>query len=162
YLDRLASHDLALQSLGRIRTRFYEAIEPLAPGELAGYRRGELLGRMVGDVDALEGLYLRCLGPPLIAIAVAARCTIAAALMLPAAALVLALGLLIGGIAVPALALRLGRTADGRQSATRAELTAELVELLRGAPELVAYGREDETLARVRAADAELAKLGRG
>ena len=60
YLDRLASHDLALRSLGRIRTRFYERIEPLAPGELAGYRRGELLGRMVGDVDVLEGLYLRC------------------------------------------------------------------------------------------------------
>ena len=73
YLDRLASHDLALRSLGRIRTRFYERIEPLAPGELAGYRRGELLGRMVGDVDALQGLYLRCLGPPLVALAVAAR-----------------------------------------------------------------------------------------
>ena len=69
YLDRLASHDLALRALGRFRTSFYERIEPLAPAELAGYRRGELLGRMVGDVDALEGLYLRCLGPPLVALA---------------------------------------------------------------------------------------------
>jgi thiol reductant ABC exporter CydC subunit len=86
---------------------------------------------------------------------------IATALMLPAAALVLALGLLVGGLAVPALALRLGRASDDRQSAARAELTAELVELLRGAPELVAYGREDGTLARVRAADAELTRLGR-
>jgi thiol reductant ABC exporter CydC subunit len=161
YLDRLASHDLALRSLGRIRTRFYERIEPLAPGELAGYRRGELLGRMVGDVDVLEGLYLRSLGPPLVAVVVAAGAILATALMLPSAALVLAVGLLLGGVAVPALALHLGRASGARQSAARAELTAELVELLRGAPELAAYGREDETLERVRAADAELTSLGR-
>src|SRR4051794_26005670 len=101
YLDRLASHDLALRALGRIPARFYARIEPLAPGELAGFRRGELLGRMVGDVDVLEGLSLRCLGPPLVAATVAAGCVAAAALMLPAAAVVLAAGLLIGGIAVP-------------------------------------------------------------
>ena len=42
YLERIASHDVALRALGRIRTRFYERIEPLAPGQLEGYRRGEL------------------------------------------------------------------------------------------------------------------------
>ena len=69
YLERLASHDLALRSLGRVRARFYERIEPLAPAQLEGYRRGDLLDRMVGDVDALQGLYLRALGPPLVAVA---------------------------------------------------------------------------------------------
>ena len=57
YLERLASHDLAFRALQRIRTRFYRLIEPLAP-QLEGYR-GELLTRMVGDVDALQGMYLR-------------------------------------------------------------------------------------------------------
>ena len=109
YLDRLASHDLALRALGRFRERFYARIEPLAPGELAGYRRGELLGRMVGDVDALEGLYLRCLGPPLVALAVGAGCVGVTAALLPAAGIVLAAGLLVGGLAVPALARALGR-----------------------------------------------------
>ena len=69
YLDRLVSHDLALRALGRIRVRFYERIEPLAPAQLEGYRRGDLLARMVGDVDALQGLYVRGLGPPLVALA---------------------------------------------------------------------------------------------
>ena len=73
----------------------------------------------------------------------------------------LAAGLLLGGLAVPALALALGSAAGRRQSAARSELTAELVELLRGAPELVAFGREEETLARVKTADGELARLGR-
>src|SRR5262245_2223558 len=50
YLDRIVSHDVALRSLSRIRARFYERIEPLAPAQLEGYRHGELLNRMVGDV----------------------------------------------------------------------------------------------------------------
>jgi ATP-binding cassette subfamily C protein CydC len=161
YFERLASHDLALRSLGRVRRRFYERIEPLAPAQLEGYRRGELLGRMVGDVDALQGLYLRGLGPPLVAVLTAAACVGVAAAFLPAAAAVLAAGLLLGGLALPALALVLGRAAGRRQSAARAELTAELVELLHGAPELVAFGREQETLARVRVVDRELVRLGR-
>jgi ATP-binding cassette, subfamily C, bacterial CydC len=161
YLERLASHDLALRSLARVRRRFYERIEPLAPGQLEGYRRGELLGRMVGDVDALQGLYLRGLGPPLVALLTGAACVGVATALLPAAAVVLAAGLLVGGLGVPALALALGRSAGRRHSAARAELTADLVELLRGAPELVAFGREKETLARVRSADRELVRLGR-
>jgi thiol reductant ABC exporter CydC subunit len=161
YFERIASHDLALRSLGRVRRRFYERIEPLAPAQLEGYRRGELLGRMVGDVDALQALYLRGLGPPLVALLTGAACVGVAAVFLPAAAAVLAAGLLVGGLVMPVLALALGRAAGRRQSAARAELTAELVELLRGAPELVAFGRERETLARVRAVDGELVRLGR-
>jgi ATP-binding cassette, subfamily C, bacterial CydC len=161
YLDRLVSHDLALRTLGRIRVRFYERIEPLAPGELEPYRRGELLGRMVSDVDALQGLYLRGLGPPLVAVAVAVASVVIMAVLLPAAAGVLALGLVTGGLLVPALAGALGRAAGHRQGAARTELTAELVELLRGAPELVVYGRETETLAHLRSQSDELARLGR-
>ena len=59
YLERLASHDLAFRVLARIRVRFYERIEPLAPAGLEAYRQGDLVNRMVGDVDALQSLYLR-------------------------------------------------------------------------------------------------------
>jgi ATP-binding cassette, subfamily C, bacterial CydC len=161
YLDRLASHDLALRALGRIRAGFYARLEPLAPAGIESFRRGELLTRMVGDVDALQGLYLRGIGPPLVAIVTGAVCVGLAAALLPAAGLVLAAGLLAGGVLVPLLAARLARNAGRRQADARGELTAELVELLRGAPELVAYGREDETVARVRASDEELTRLGR-
>jgi len=161
YLERIVSHDLALRSLARIRSRFYERIEPLAPAQLDGYRRGELLNRMVGDVDALQGLYPRTLGPPLVAVLAAAGAVAAAATVLPSAAAVLAAGLLVGGVGVPLLAWAAARSAGRRQAAARGELTADLVELLRGAPELVAFGRDEDTLARVRAADAELVRLGR-
>ena len=161
YLERISSHDVALRSLARIRTRFYERIEPLAPAQLEGYRRGELLNRLVGDVDALQGLYPRGVGPPLVAAVAGGAAVIAAATVLPSAAAILAAGLLVGGVAVPLLAWSLARSSARRQAAARGELAAELVELLRGAPELVAYGREDDAVARVRAADAELVRLGR-
>ena len=161
YLERVASHDVALGALGRIRTRFYARIEPLAPAQLEGYRRGELLSRMVGDVDALQGLYVRGLTPPLVALAVGAGCVGVTAAFLPAAAAILAVGLLLVGALVPALTVLLTRTAGRRQGAARSELTAELVELLRGAPELVVYGREEDTLARIRTRSDELARLGR-
>ena len=161
YLERLASHDLAFRALQRIRTRFYRLIEPLAPGQLEGYRRGELLTRMVGDVDALQGLYLRAVGPPLVALLAAAACIGAAAAFLPVAAAVLAVGLIAGGVAVPALAGGLGRRVGRRQADARGELTAELVELLRGAPELVVFGREQDVLDRIRATDRVLSRLAR-
>ena len=161
YLERLASHDVALRSLARIRSRFYQRIEPLAPAQLEGYRRGDLLTRMVGDVDALQGLYLRGLGPPFVALLTGAACVGVAAVFLPAAGAILAAGLVVAGVAVPLVAWALGRASGRRQAAARGELTAELVELLRGAPELVAYGREEEMLARVRCADGELVRLGR-
>jgi thiol reductant ABC exporter CydC subunit len=161
YADRLASHDLALRGLGRIRAAVFERIEPLAPGQLDGYRRGDLLARMVDDVDALQGLYVRGLGPPVVALVVGAACVGVTAAVLPAAAGILALGLLVAGVAVPWLSAALCRTAGRRQAVARGALTADLVELLRGAPELVVYGQEEGALARVRELDRELSRSGR-
>jgi thiol reductant ABC exporter CydC subunit len=81
------------------------------------------------------------------------------AAFLPAAALVLAGGLLLAGVAVPLLSGRLARWGAERQSAARGGLSAELVELLQAAPELVVYGREHDRLVRVREADRLLARI---
>jgi thiol reductant ABC exporter CydC subunit len=159
YLERLVSHDLALRSLGHLRARFYERIEPLAPAELESFRRGDLLRRMVGDVEALQGLFVRGLTPVVAAALAGAVCVAAVATVLAPAAAVLALGLVIGGAVVPALAWALARTAGRRRVAARAELTAELVDVLRGAPELVAFGREDDALGRIHATDDTLGRL---
>jgi thiol reductant ABC exporter CydC subunit len=161
YADRLWSHDLALRALGNVRSRFYSRIEPLAPAGLQAFRSGDLMTRMIGDVDALQGLYLRGIGPPLVALAVGAVCVGAAAAFVPAAGLVLAAGLILGGVAVPIVAGWLGRAAGARQAIARGKLTAEIVELLRAAPELAVYGAEERMIERVREADRELDRLAR-
>jgi ATP-binding cassette, subfamily C, bacterial CydC len=161
YLERLASHDLALRVLGRVRVRVYHRIEPLAPAQLEGYRDGDLLARMVADVDGLQNLHLRAVGPPLVALLAGVVTVGGTAAFLPAAGLVLAAGLVAGGVAVPALAGALGRRGGRRQATARGELSAELVELLRAAPELVAHGGEQAALARLRGADRALVRLAR-
>jgi thiol reductant ABC exporter CydC subunit len=161
YLERLSSHDVALRVLGGVRARFYERIEPLAPAELDAYREGDLLSRMVADVDAQQNLYLRGLEPPLVALLAGAVSAGVATAIIPAAGLVLAAGLLAGGLAVPALSGVLTARSGRRQAAARGELAAELVELIHGAPEVVAFGGEQAGLARIRAADSDLLALAR-
>jgi len=161
YADRLASHDLALRSLGHVRARVVERLEPLAPVQLGRHRDGELLARTVADVDALQGLVLRGLVPPLVALGVGAVCVGATAAVLPTAGAVLGVGLLAGGLVVPAVALLAGRAQARRRAAARGVLTAELVELLGGAAELVAFGAADAAEERIRAADRALVRLER-
>src|SRR5947209_6843384 len=100
YLERVASHDLALRVLGRVRVQVYGRVEPLAPAQLDCYRKGDLLARMVADVDGLQDLYLRALGPPLVALLTAALAVGVTAAVLPAAGVILGLGLLAAGLAV--------------------------------------------------------------
>jgi thiol reductant ABC exporter CydC subunit len=161
YLERLTSHDLAFRLLARMRVAFFTRLEPLVPARVEGYRKGDLLARMVGDVDALQNLFLRGLTPPLVALLAGAVSVAVCAACLPAAGLVLAAGLLAGGVVVPIVAAAAGRRSGARQAGARAELTVELVELLRGAPELVVLGADRAALARVAALDAELTHLAR-
>jgi ABC-type transport system involved in cytochrome bd biosynthesis fused ATPase/permease subunit len=106
YLERLASHDLAFRVLGRVRVHVYERIEPLAPAQIEGYRKGDLLARLVADVDSLQNLHLRGVGPPLVALAAGVVSVGVTAAFQPAAAVVLAAGLVAGGVVVPAVAGR--------------------------------------------------------
>ncbi len=161
YLERLASHDLAFRMLGRVRVRTYERIEPLAPAQLEGFRRGDLLSRMVSDIDALQNLHLRGIGPPLVAAVAGVTAVAVTAALLPVAGLVLAAGLAAGGVLVPVLAGRIVRRTGSGQAAARGVLSAELVDLLQAAPEIVVYGQEDARLAQLSKADEELARIGR-
>jgi thiol reductant ABC exporter CydC subunit len=161
YGERLVSHDLAFRVLADLRVRFFERLIPLVPEGLRGVRSGDVLSRSVGDVDTLQDLYLRAIGPPLIAILAIAVLAVAVAIVLPAAAVVLVAAMLIAGLLVPALAARAGRRSGLREAPARAQLSAELVELVSGAAELAVYGREQQWAQRIEAADAKLAATER-
>ncbi len=164
YSERLASHDAALRLLGRVRANFYRRLAPLVPGDLGGEgggRGGDLLSRFVGDVDALQDLYLRALAPPVVAALAICAASLTAWVILPAAGPVVFVCLLLAATVVPALAALLAAASGRRQAPARAALTAELVETIEGATELVVAGRARERIARLRAADGRLAMLAR-
>jgi thiol reductant ABC exporter CydC subunit len=159
YVERLTSHDVALRALERARVRVYERLERLSPAQLGSERRGDLLARLVSDVDALQNLHLRGIAPPLVALCAGTVAVGAAAAFQPEAALVLAAGLLAGGVAVPLTAAALARRASRRRADARGDLTSELVETLAGSAELVAFGCEDERLRRLRTVDRRLVRI---
>jgi thiol reductant ABC exporter CydC subunit len=161
YAERLSSHDVALRALGRARLRVYERLERLAPTQLGSERRGDLLARLVSDVDALQNLHLRGIAPPLVALCAGTVAVGTAAAFQPEAALVLAAGLLVGGVAVPLTAASVARRASRHLADARGNLTSELVETLAGSEELVAFGCEEDRLQTFRAADRRLVRISR-
>ena len=132
YLERLVSHDIAFRMLADIRTRFVAALEPLSPGALPVYHRGDLLSRMVSDVDGLQDLPLRVLQPVAVAAGAAALAVGVVATLLPSSAAVLAVSLAIAAVAAPAATSWANRRAETRLAKARAELSAGVVTLLSG------------------------------
>ena len=161
YLERLVSHDAALRAQSTLRVQLFARLEPLVPAGLPGIRAGDLLSRFVGDVDELQELWLRVAGPAAVALVAGVAAAVAAGLFLPAAGLALAVVLAVAGLGVPWLAERSAAEAAGRESSARAGLATELVDALAAAPELLAFGAEDEAAARVAACDDGLTALRR-
>ncbi|MGW4897339.1 thiol reductant ABC exporter subunit CydD [Kitasatospora sp. NPDC004240] len=159
YAERLVSHDAVLRTLGTLRTAVYERLTDLAPAGLPAFRRGDLLSRLVADVDAVQDHYLRWRLPAAVAAAVSLASAVAMAAFLPAAGVVLGLGLLLAGVVVPALAVRLSASAESRQAPARGALSTAVVDALTGTAELTVAGALPSRLAAVRAADGELTAL---
>ncbi len=124
YKERLVGHDTALRALADLRSRVYERLERLAPTGLPAFRSGDLLARLVGDVDALQDLLLRVIPPFGIAFAVGVPTVCFIWYFLPPAGLVLAVALLLGVLAVPWCTLGLARRRETRQAAARGELSS--------------------------------------
>jgi thiol reductant ABC exporter CydC subunit len=161
YLERLGTHDVAFRVLAQLRVAVYRRLERLAPAGLAAFRSGDLLARLISDVDAIQDLFIRGLAPPLAAALAGAGAVTAVLLILAPAAGLLAAGLLAAGVAVPWLAARAARRAAQRTAAARGRLTGAVTDALAGAAELHAFGADGAALARAADADAELTRLAR-
>ena len=161
YLERLASHELALGALARLRASFVGRLIPLVPAGLPRLRAADLMSRFTADVDQLQELFLRGLLPPIAAVVLICLAGVAAALMLPAAGVVLVVVLAAFAIVVPTLTGAVARAAGKRQARARAELSSRVVDVLEGAPDIVAWGVRDAHIAGVTEANDTLMKLGR-
>ncbi|MER5377200.1 thiol reductant ABC exporter subunit CydD, partial [Streptomyces sp. NPDC002553] len=114
YAERLVSHDAVLRMLADTRVAVYRRLERLAPAGLHATRRGDLLSRLVADVDALQDYWLRWLLPAGAAAVVSAGSVAFTAWLLPEAGAVLAVGLLAAGVAVPLVTAAVARRAERR------------------------------------------------
>jgi thiol reductant ABC exporter CydC subunit len=161
YGERLVGHDAALRVLADLRVRVYERLEALAPAGIPLFRRGDLVARVVDDVDSLQDVVLRVIQPFAVAALVGVGTVGVLWWFLPGAGLVLLVALAVSATAVPWLTSRLTRREEARQASARGELAANVVDLVEGAPELLVMGATDGQVARIRQADGRLRSMAR-
>ncbi|ANW19303.1 thiol reductant ABC exporter subunit CydD [Streptomyces clavuligerus] len=159
YAERLVSHDAVLRTLGELRVAVYSRLERISPAGLRRSRRGDLLSRLVTDVDALQDYWLRWLLPAGAALLVSAASVGFTAWLLPEAGALLAAGLLCAGVGVPLISGAVARRAEPRLAPARGELAARLVDLLRGTAELTVAGAMPARRDGVREADRRLTRI---
>ncbi len=149
YLERLAAHDTTFRLLAHLRVQFYAALEPLAPARLSAHRSGDLLSRVVNDVETLENVFLRGVAPFVVAGITGIATAILFAAFDPLAALILIGFMLVGGIGLPLWALRAGAQPGTERVAASAALNAALVDGIQGMADLVANGAARAQLAQL-------------
>ncbi|MFB8438179.1 thiol reductant ABC exporter subunit CydD [Streptomyces niveus] len=159
YAERLVSHDAVLRMLADLRVSVYRRLERLAPAGLREARRGDLLSRLVADVDALQDYWLRWLLPVGSAVLVGAGAVGFTAWLLPEAGAVLAVGLLAAGVGVPLVSGARARRAERRLAPARGLLANRVAELLDGCAELTVAGALRSRVRAARDADATLTAI---
>ncbi|TDO52760.1 ATP-binding cassette subfamily C protein CydC [Kribbella sp. VKM Ac-2527] len=160
YVERLAGHDAAYGVLGETRARVTERLEELAPAGLS-LRRGDLLTRLLMDVDAVLDLWLRVVLPVLVATVTATATVGLLVVLLPTAGVVVALAVLVACMVVPWLTATTARRAERTIAGARGEVAARATEDLLTAADVVAFNSVDDVLKEFAAADAELAAAER-
>ncbi|MGY5532111.1 thiol reductant ABC exporter subunit CydD [Streptomyces sp. C-3] len=159
YAERLVSHDVVLRMLADTRVAVFRRLERLAPAGLRGTRRGDLLSRLVADVDALQDYWLRWLLPAGWAALVSTVSVLFMTWLLPAAGAVLAIGLLAAAVGVPLVSGGFARRAERRLAPARGALAIRVAEVLTGTGELTVAGALAHRTARTGDADRELTRI---
>ena len=162
YAERLVTHDAALRAAAALRVRIWEALVRIGPAATGRIRRGELLARLVGDVEAQQDLLARVMMPAAAAAVVGAATAAGMTLLLPAAGLAVAIGLVAAGIGAPALTVWAALRTERSTAAARGAVVARSVELLDAAADLITFGAADRYRAGLANADDALTRLMRG
>ena len=161
YAERLISHNITFRILAKLRLWFYDAIEPLAPARLMHFKSGDLLQRVVDDIQSLENIYTRVLGPPLTALLVAALMWFLLGVYSLQAALLILLFHTLAGIGVPLLTKQLSRGVAIGIMNYKAEQQVLALDLFQGIGELQLYGKLPTHLTAMQSAETGKLQLQR-
>ncbi len=160
YVERLSSHDAAFRQLSALRVGIYRRLVPLAPdglrGSAGGAGRGDLLARLVNDVDELQNMPLRVVQPLLVTLVTAVLSVVGASIVLPSAGVALAVALLLAFGAATLVQSAIAGRAERRIAPLRGALADQLLDYVSNIDVLVAFDALPGRIARVEAADHRL------
>jgi ATP-binding cassette subfamily C protein CydC len=149
YAERLVSHDATFRMLETLRTWYYERLEPLAPARLAQHHSGDLLTRIITDIDTLDNLYLRVVSPSAVAVAVVALLVGFIGYVEPWIALYSGCLLVVAGVGIPIFADHAARSAARQLNVRTARLRTTLVDGIHGLAAILTCGARTRHLEQV-------------
>ncbi|WP_203334125.1 thiol reductant ABC exporter subunit CydC [Planococcus beigongshangi] len=165
YSERLFSHRATFTMLGNLRVSFFERLSPVAPELYGKYRSGDLLSRIIGDVESLQNFLLRVFYPPVVLLLVFTGTILFTLYFSIQTAILLAAGFLLTTVAVPAYFAWRRRRNDWRIRESRGALSAEATEFLYGFRDLKIYrqltGKEQQLTALIDSYNEEQRKEGK-
>lgn len=159
YLERLASHKVALLGVADLRHTVYQILANRPSKNIAALRRGEILARTGGDVDAVGDFVVKSLLPAAVTFITAIGTVVLFAFLSPLAALALALCLILAGVIGPMLTIRSARIAELASQQAQIELTASAQNLMMNASELAVSGRLETANAHLQRVEKDIAQL---
>ncbi|MFH5823910.1 thiol reductant ABC exporter subunit CydC [Georgenia sp. AZ-5] len=158
YLERLASHEVALRGMASLRERVYTTLADGPADAVAGLRRGDLLARTGADVDAVGDVVVRAMLPAAVAAVVGAGSVVLVGWLHPGIGAVLGACLLVAGLLGPWLSMRAARLSEHAQIQARADLSDTAQTMVDGAAELTVSGRLGRLVGHLRGTEAALAR----
>lgn len=149
YFERLVSHDATFRVLQHLRIFTFSKLLPLSPAGLARFRQGDLLNRVVADVDTLDHLYLRVISPLVGAFVVIAVVTLGLCMLDVPLALTLGGIMLLTLLLLPPLFYRAGKATGEKLTRLRGDYRQQLTSWLQGQAELTIFGASRRYRARM-------------
>jgi len=158
YVERLVSHDAAFATMPELRVGVYERLIPVSPDGLGRSRRGDLLTRLVADVDEQQNIPLRVVQPVVVSALTAVASVVVVWVLLPAAGVILLVGLAVAFALGTAVNAWIAGRAERELAGLRGDYQAGLADYLSQLDVLVAYGAAEGRLAELAAADRRLTR----
>ena len=149
YFERYTSHRMAFQGLYGLRLWFYAHLEPLAPAILKRFGAGDMLGRIMGDIEVLQFFYLRTLIPPVAAIALTALVAYGASTIDDSLVMPILMAALVLGLVVPLVVYAHNKQSLRAIGPQQGDYKALLSDTMDSLEDVISYGNENLVYKRI-------------
>ena len=142
YGERYVSHSMAFQGLYKLRVAFFKRLEPLVPRIFQSLKMGDLLGRIMADIETLQFFYLRTVVPSLSFLGVTVLGCILAYQVHPILAVMILLYSILVGIVLPGVITYVLRRVPPMRLETRGRMKETLIESIHGVVDIIMSHQE--------------------
>ncbi|NRD75313.1 cysteine/glutathione ABC transporter ATP-binding protein/permease CydC [Shewanella sp. VB17] len=153
YGERLATHEATFKLLTQLRVWAWQKLLPLSAKNLQGLRQGDLLNRLVADIDTLDHLYLRLLTPMAASFMLLVALYFFVAWFDTELALLLCTSLLVTWLLLPLIFYYLGRRPGVEMLEHKRYLRVQLLEFIQGQAEISLFGATDRFRSKLQASE---------